>query len=78
MSKEIKQKSSLKPNVMSIIDKIFEEGVEQGIEQGVERSIIKLYQKGMNAELIADYFDYPVSNVKQIISDYFVKQQNEA
>lgn len=77
--------NNLKPNAMSFLDEIFEEGVEKGREEGreegidigISKSIIKLYKKGMNAEWIAEHFDYPLSDVKQIITDYLVNKQNE-
>ncbi len=72
--------NNLKSEAMSIIDEFIEEGKEIGkeigIEIGIAKSIINLYKKGMAAELIADYLDCPLSKVKQIITDYLVKQHN--
>ena len=52
-----------------------EEIYEEGVEKGVEKAIINLYKKGMTAETIADYMEYPTSEVKQIITDYLLKLQ---
>ena len=69
--------NNLKSEAMSIIDELIEEGKEIGIEIGIAKSIINLYKKGMTAGVIADYLDYPLSKVKQIITDYLVKQHNQ-
>ncbi len=77
--------NNLKPEIMSIFDEFIEEGIEiglekgreEGIEIGVTKSIISLYENDVKAEMIAKYFNYPLSEVKQIITDYLVKQQNE-
>ncbi len=57
------------------VEKGHELGTEKGIEKGIEKAIINLYKKGMTAETIADYMEYPISNVKQIITDYLLKGQ---
>jgi hypothetical protein len=53
---------------MSIFDEL--------IEEGIEKAIINLYKKGMTAETIADYMDKPISDVKQIITNYLINGQN--
>jgi predicted transposase/invertase (TIGR01784 family) len=70
--------NNLKKEAMSIIEEFIEIGQEKGIkigeEKGIkigeEKSIIKLHQKGMSAELIAEYLEYPIDAVKKIIKDF--------
>ncbi len=58
--------NNLKKEAMTII----EEFIEIGEEKGFAKSIIKLYQKGMSAELIAEYLEYPIDAVKKIIKNF--------
>ena len=64
----IQSDNNLKDTAMSIFEEIYEEGIEKGIE----KAIINLYKKGMTAETISDYMEYPISDVKQIIADYLI------
>ena len=72
-----KSKNNLKPEAMSIIEEFVNEGIEKGIEKGIEIAIIRLHIKGVSAENIADYMDYPLSDVKQIIVNYLLEQQKK-
>ncbi len=68
----IQSDNNLKDEAMSIFEEIYEEGIEKGIEIGIEKAIINLYKKGMTAETISNYMEYPISDVKQIIADYLI------
>ena len=56
---------------------IIEEFVNEGIEKGIEIAIIRLHIKGISTENIAEYMDYPLSKVNQIIAEHTIQQQNE-
>jgi predicted transposase/invertase (TIGR01784 family) len=71
--------NNLKSEAMSFIDEFIEEGKEIGKEIGKEavllKAIINLYKRGMTSEIIAEDLEAPIGYVKQIITDYLVKQQ---
>ena len=45
-----------------------EKGIEKGIEQGEKNLILKMSDKGVSAEKIAEMTDYDVETVKEIIA----------
>ncbi|MBL7814261.1 MAG: Rpn family recombination-promoting nuclease/putative transposase [Saprospiraceae bacterium] len=58
------------------MEKGIEEGIEKGIEKGTFDSIIKLWQKGIEPNMISNLLDLDIQHVNQIIAD-FQKQEPE-
>lgn len=67
----IQLNNNLNPQAMSIIEEFIEIGREKGIEIGIFKAVINLHKKGMKAELIAEYMDIPLKEVKRIIENFF-------
>ncbi|MBL7817017.1 MAG: Rpn family recombination-promoting nuclease/putative transposase [Saprospiraceae bacterium] len=53
-----------------------ERGVEKGIERGIINSVLKLWQKGIESNMISNLLDLPIERVNQIITDF--QKQSEA
>ena len=53
---------------------ILEIGKEIGKEQGVKELVLKVYQKGMTVEKIAELFEKDVDAIKRIVEESKVKE----
>ena len=77
-SGEIKEKvnksdNNLKSEAMSIFEEIEQKGIEEGIEKGVEKTLLKLWHKGMEPNIIANYLDLEIEQVEKIIRIFLSK-----
>ncbi len=70
----------LKPEAMSYVEEFIEEGKLIGKELGVyeekKRTTIFFYQKKMTLQIIAEYVDLPIEEVKIIIEEHVQNRQS--
>ena len=69
-----KSDNSLKSKAMSIFDEYEQKGetkgIEKGIEKGIQQSAVKLWQKGMQVNMIGNLLDLSTEQVEIIIANF--------
>lgn len=53
---------------------IYEEIEQNGIEEGFEKALLKLWQKGMQPNIIANYLDLQIEQVEKVINTYLLSK----